>query len=175
MVQKRERRRRLVVDSPLQSRIVIAISWPIVACLAATAVLLAWFGERIATQAMDTGVALPGLTPLLVTVIAFMATSATYMVWHFVKMSNRVVGPMYRIQRTLDAVRNGDTAQRVKLRDGDFLLDTADHINLLLDWVQQQVPPAQSAGDTGEGTQGRFAADTGTGVPERESAGAATE
>lgn len=158
MVQKRERRRQLVVNSPLQSRIVVSISWPIVACLATTAALLAWFGNKVATQATEAGVPLPGLTPLLVTISAFMACSTAYMVWHFLKMSHRVVGPMFRIQQTLDFVRMGDTRRRVQLRDGDFLAETAEHINLLLDWLEERVPPTRAAGDAG-GPQGKVTAD----------------
>ena len=55
---------------------------------------------------------------------------------------------MCRIQQTLDAVRNGDPSARVRLRDGDFLMSTSEHINELLEWVEQNVPSGGPQGAT---------------------------
>jgi hypothetical protein len=136
----RERRRRVVIDSPLQSRFVLAMSWPIVGCIAVTAALLVWFSDRVAGQALEAGVALPGLTPLLVTVLAFMGCAIAYLVWHAFRLSHQVYGPMLRIQRTLQEFREGDRDQRLRFRDGDFLRETAGHLNDFLDWVATATP-----------------------------------
>lgn len=141
-------RKQLVVNRPLQSRFVVALSWPIAACITTTTVLLFWFTNRIADQAYETGVALDGVMPLLVTVLAFMVASITYLVWHFFKLSNRVVGPMYRMERTLEEFRGGKRDLRVKLRSGDFLVETAEHLNVFLSWVAANLPPEPGHPDT---------------------------
>lgn len=160
MGSKKDRRRRLIVDSPLQGRIVISISWPIVACIAVTTTLLLWFTEKVATQAVETGVALPGLTSMLATVLAFIGCSIAYLVWHVVKLSHRVVGPMRRIQHTLERFRSGDPSVRIQVREGDFLHETAGHVNTFLDWVEARTDEDPAGGPQGRIPDAREAAPT---------------
>lgn len=147
MSKPRIARKQLVVNRPLQSRLVVTLSWPIVACITTTMVLLFWFTGRVADQAYETGVAIDGLTSLLVTVIAFVAVSITYLVWHFFRVSNRVVGPMYRMQRALEQFRAGERNVRIRLRKGDFLLETAERLDAFLVWVAANLPAETSASD----------------------------
>jgi methyl-accepting chemotaxis protein len=46
-----------------------------------------------------------------------------------IRQSHRIVGPMQRIKRTLEAIGNGDYSQRIVLRQGDALEDLAKAIN----------------------------------------------
>lgn len=46
-----------------------------------------------------------------------------------IRQSHRIVGPMNRIKRTLEAIGNGDFSQRITLRQGDALEDLAKAIN----------------------------------------------
>jgi hypothetical protein len=144
MSKPRIARKQLVVNRPLQSRFVVTLSWPIVACITTTMVSLFWFTGRIADQAYETGVAIDGLASLLVTVIAFVAASIIYLVWHFFRVSNRVVGPMDRMERALDRFRAGERDVRIELRKGDFLLETADHLDDFLVWVAANLPAGTS-------------------------------
>ena len=46
-----------------------------------------------------------------------------------VYVTNRLAGPLYRLDQFVQGVESGDLSQRVKLRKGDELLDLAQHIN----------------------------------------------
>lgn len=46
-----------------------------------------------------------------------------------IRQSHRIVGPMNRIKRMLEAIGNGDYSQRIVLRQGDALEELAKSIN----------------------------------------------
>lgn len=65
------------------------------------------------------------------------------LVWHLgIRQSHRVVGPMNRLRRTLEAIGNGDFSQRITLRQGDALEDLAKSINQMADALQKRYPKA---------------------------------
>jgi hypothetical protein len=49
-----------------------------------------------------------------------------------VRETHRVVGPIYRFRKTLQAVTNGDEVALVKLRQRDHLQDLKDDLNVML-------------------------------------------
>ena len=57
-----------------------------------------------------------------------------------IHQSHRVVGPVKRIQRTLEAIGSGDFSQRITLRKGDLLGDVAQSINQMAEHLQRQFP-----------------------------------
>lgn len=57
-----------------------------------------------------------------------------------IRQSHRIVGPMNRIKRILEAVGNGDFSQRITLRQGDALEDMAKAINQMSESLQQRFP-----------------------------------
>jgi methyl-accepting chemotaxis protein len=57
-----------------------------------------------------------------------------------IRQSHRVVGPMARIKRTLEAIGNGDFSQRLTLRKGDVLQDLAEDINQMAQRLEQRFP-----------------------------------
>ena len=54
------------------------------------------------------------------------------------RQSHRIVGPMNRIKRTLQAIGNGDFSQRIVLRKGDALEDLAKEINQMTQELHQR-------------------------------------
>ncbi len=60
------------------------------------------------------------------------------------RISFRIAGPVYAIERTLNAMREGDIALRLKLRDGDHFTEVADAINGLLDNYQGRISKMQA-------------------------------
>lgn len=50
-------------------------------------------------------------------------------VTHAIRFSNRFAGPMVRVRRSLKALANGEPAEYLKFREGDYWLDIAEHIN----------------------------------------------
>jgi hypothetical protein len=49
--------------------------------------------------------------------------------WDLTRMSNRFVGPIYRLRRSMRSLANGDEVAPVILRDGDFWFDFAEDFN----------------------------------------------
>ena len=58
-----------------------------------------------------------------------------------IRQSHRIVGPINRLQRLLEAVGNGDFSQRITLRHGDALEDLAKSINQMVQNLEQRFPP----------------------------------
>lgn len=59
-----------------------------------------------------------------------------------IRQSHRIVGPMNRITRTLEAIGHGDFSQRITLRQGDALEDLAQAINKTAEALQQRARPS---------------------------------
>lgn len=57
-----------------------------------------------------------------------------------IRQSHRVVGPVNRIKRVLEAIGTGDFSQRIALRRGDALEGLAKSINEMADRLQQRSP-----------------------------------
>ncbi len=64
-------------------------------------------------------------------------------VWFLgIRQSHRIVGPMNRIKRMLEAVGAGDFSQRITLRKGDALEDLATSINQMVETLGRRYPKA---------------------------------
>ncbi len=57
-----------------------------------------------------------------------------------IRQSHRVVGPLSRLKRTLDAIATGDFTQRITLRQGDALEDLAKTINDMAEALSKRFP-----------------------------------
>lgn len=57
-----------------------------------------------------------------------------------IRQSHRIVGPMNRLKRTLEAIATGDYSQRITLRHGDALEDLAKSINQMAEQLAQRHP-----------------------------------
>lgn len=139
-----ERRRQMFVSRPLQNRIILQVSWPPAVALVSTAVVLAYLCSRLSGEAIAAHVDLPSVVPLFLVVMAFLVVSTGFVLMSALKTSHRIAGPMYRLRKTLDAVREGDLGVRARLRSGDFLVELADDVNEFLDWLQAH-PPTMAA------------------------------
>jgi nitrogen fixation/metabolism regulation signal transduction histidine kinase len=49
--------------------------------------------------------------------------------WDLMRMSNRFVGPIYRLRRSMRSLANGADVDPVFLRDGDYWFDFAEDFN----------------------------------------------
>lgn len=61
-----------------------------------------------------------------------------------VLLSHRIAGPLYRIQRFLKSVANGDLSAKLVLRKGDELQDLAGSINEMTDDLKNRVKKLKS-------------------------------
>ena len=57
-----------------------------------------------------------------------------------IRQSHRIVGPMNRLKRTLEAIGQGDFSQRITCRKGDVLEDLAGAVNRMAESLEQRLP-----------------------------------
>jgi hypothetical protein len=135
------RRRRLVVNGPVQARLILSTTMLPAVTLGLVAVMTAIWCKNITDQATAAGIELPDLMPFFWALVAFEIGAAIFLVGASLRASLRVVGPVVNICRSLGRIRTGDLDFAVKLREGDFLGEIETEINLLLDWLNQNPPP----------------------------------
>ena len=90
----------------------------------------------------------PGQGPQVSLIVSFIAVATTLLVelllaipivfYLGIKQSHRIIGPMRRIQRTLEAIGKGDFSQQITLRRGDMLVDLAETINRMAENLQKR-------------------------------------
>ncbi|GAB4138048.1 MAG: hypothetical protein Fur0037_03570 [Planctomycetota bacterium] len=136
----RERRRRFIVNAPMQRRIVLSTAVLPALALGAVAVVTAIWCNGTMNRALEIDPLLPNLTPLIYVSSAFQVVAGVLLVLSTLKVSHRVAGPAYRICKSLERIRSGDISFRVQLRKKDHLTEIADEMNRLLDWLNENPP-----------------------------------
>lgn len=58
-----------------------------------------------------------------------------------IRFTHRFAGPIYRFNAVLDRVLKGDTSPRIVLRKRDYLKETANKLNLLLNDLDKDKKP----------------------------------
>ncbi|MFQ5503554.1 MAG: HAMP domain-containing protein [Planctomycetota bacterium] len=134
------RRRRYIVNKPVQNRIIFTISFmPILGLVGAT-LAVAILAGRVLDEARSVDENIPTLGPLFIAMLLFILSSGGVVVLQAVRYSNRIAGPTYRLVKSLERVMEGDLNFRVKLREGDELTDLAEALNRHIDWLQEHPP-----------------------------------
>lgn len=134
----KHKRKILVIDKPLQSRLIKSVAWPSAIALIIGSALLMTFCFRLATEAFEADVELPSVTPLMLTAAGVLIVTLAIVFFNALMTSHRVAGPLYRVRAVLDQVRDGSKDARIHLRSADYLHEFADSMNEFLDWVEQQ-------------------------------------
>lgn len=137
------RRRRFVLQSGLQTRLTLGFM-VVMTCVAN---LIALMSFTLITQDMDrmldeatpsvdpterldnlfAGVVKPILPKLILTEAAILVLTFCLCVW----FTQRIAGPLHRMQRVTREIGEGDLTQVVMLRPSDELKELADSINLM--------------------------------------------
>jgi sensor histidine kinase YesM len=52
--------------------------------------------------------------------------------WDAIHHAHRIVGPLYRFRKTIQAIKNGEEVELIVLRKGDMLLEMRDDFNEML-------------------------------------------
>lgn len=146
MASNERRRRTLIVNEPLQKRIIVAVSLIPTVGLAVSTMIVAIFCRRLLGEAMEQDVELPSLVPLFVAVLGFTLASAAVVVFQAMRFSHRIAGPAYRLIKSMERIRCGDVSFRVNLRRGDHLTEVASEMNNLLDWLNENPPAGVKTG-----------------------------
>jgi hypothetical protein len=71
-----------------------------------------------------------------------------FLAWDAVKFGHRVMGPIFRFRKTLQALADGEAVRPVRLREGDLLTETRDDFNRMLETLQRQGYPALLPNDS---------------------------
>lgn len=73
--------------------------------------------------------------------------------WDAICFSHRLVGPVVRFRKTIQAIAAGEPVRPIKLRDGDYLTEMRDEFNTMLEELQRQgvpvIKPVASAPEDG--------------------------
>lgn len=134
----KNRRTRLVVNRPLQRRIVFGISMvPILTLVGATLAVAVLTGQ-VLDEARSAEENLPTLGPLFVSLFLFIVAAGAVVVIQALKYSHRIAGPMYRLIKSMERIRQRDLSFRVSLRSGDELTELADELNDVMDFLREQ-------------------------------------
>jgi methyl-accepting chemotaxis protein len=59
-------------------------------------------------------------------------------IYDSVKLSHRIVGPLYRFRKTVQAVTAGEEVVLIRLREGDHLQEMRDDLNEMLRALEQR-------------------------------------
>lgn len=69
------------------------------------------------------------------------------MAWDTIRFSHRLVGPLVRFRKTMQAIAGGEPVRPIKLREGDYLTEMRDDFNQMLEHLQKQGVPVIKPAD----------------------------
>lgn len=135
------KRKQYLVDRDYQLRFVTRLFMAVLAVAAVSSL--------VATGLLSVSLYQPDL-PQQTMIYCFVAVALTLLVellisipviWVLgIRQSHRIVGPMSRIKRMLEAIGTGDFSQRITLRQGDALEDLGKSLNRMCESLQQRYP-----------------------------------
>ena len=138
---KRNRRRNIVVNKPVQGRLIFSVSLLPALGLSGLMLLVAYFCHQLSLEVMTADIELTNVVPLYLSVAGFVMLSGVFLFYNSVMFSHRIAGPSYRLCESMKRIRGGDVDFRVQLRDGDHLGEVGAELNRLLDYLNEN-PPA---------------------------------
>lgn len=135
------KRRQYLVDRAYQLRFVTRMFMVVLAVAAVSSL--------IASGLLSASMYQPDL-PQQTVVYCFIAIALTLLVellisipaiWILgIRQSHRVVGPIMRLKKMIEAIGNGDFSQRITLREGDALEGLAKSLNAMCESLQKRYP-----------------------------------
>lgn len=146
---KKKMRKQLLVDPKVQGALVLrAVLYWAVCLITITLMILCWrivtgparlFYTHFDDMWFHFGPAVVASTLLLPLLIVDM-----------LRLSNRFVGPLFRLRRAMRALARGEHVEPVEFRGGDFWQEIADEFNTLAARVQgtQATPPSSAPSES---------------------------
>lgn len=132
------RRKKYLVNRPVQFRYMGFVAIPLVVLLAGLYYLIYYsvFNEMLIPEAVAAT-----LLPAMKKVNMFLLVAgpiALFIIFRRALVySNRIYGPIPRIEREIEKVLAGDYSVRIKARDNDDLKDFIDKVNLLVEKIER--------------------------------------
>jgi hypothetical protein len=163
---KDSRRRTLMVNHSFQHRLIKDVSRiPIIALMAGMLIMAFCFRNMI-QDAVDAGVRLNGIGLFVgcMTGYALLACFVTINLAY--RISNRIAGPVYRLHMSMEEFKKGNSDCMIKLRDGDYLMETAEIFNQMVTEIENRDKVSSSMEDEqGEEREMEQAGAVGSRVP----------
>lgn len=140
MAENTNRRKRLIVNKPVQRRLVLGIMIVPIYVLVGATLAVAILTGKVLDEASSADETLPTLGPLFISLFLFIVAAGAVVIVQALRYSHKIAGPMHRLVKSMDRIRQGDLSFQVKLRQGDELTEIADELNRVIGWLRQHPP-----------------------------------
>ncbi len=131
----------LAVKKELQKWLLIRISGIVLLCsLVAALILYLYARSEITSSFFDAHLKIRRVSDLLLPVL--LTGSVVSMVAGFLLamfLPQKIAGPVYRIEKDLERVREGELTKEIRLRNGDLLVDLAGEVNRTTGSIREYV------------------------------------
>lgn len=107
---------------------------------------ITWLSDRILQEAARGEVSRMTSTFLVLAVVGFCVSCSAVVIGYAYRLLSRLMGPSHRLISAMQRIREGDIGFRVHLRKGDMLMDVANELNHLLDWLNTNPPGGVTVG-----------------------------
>jgi hypothetical protein len=98
-----------------------------------------------------------------VTLLVLAVALSPIVLWDMLKLTHQIAGPLVRFRQTLHKMALGQPVEKIKLRDGDLLIEFQDAFNELLESDRLLVGPRPSASsESAVGSQEQRVLDSAT-------------
>ena len=143
------KRRRLLIDGPVQIGLVkrIVLHW--VTFLAAVVVVLPLYRAIVTgdfATPLSQRVTQVGIESAIL--LTLFAALLPYFIYDTLRLTNRFAGPMYRLHQTIRAVAKNKDAPPLSFREGDYWHTVAKDFNTMLESVQERAAQPSAEHDT---------------------------
>lgn len=134
------RRRQLIVNRPLQFRFVgaVLLFFIILTVVSIVGIYLALWGTLYAFQLLEDPLTVALFTTVGWVVMLELLLLAPLVIWMGILITHKVAGPLVRIHAILTQMAAGKFDVHVTLRKGDALIELAEDINRLADFLRQR-------------------------------------
>lgn len=150
-------RRRLFIDRPLQTAVLLrtGLYWAMVTV--AQMLMTVFFGIVTSSQSDFPTLHPQVLWHLQITLFVSLAL-LPIVLWDVLKLSHRWVGPIFRLRAALRTLGRGEQCEEVRFRDRDFWQDLAVDLNAVAAEIER-ARTAQSAAISNDKSHGQEAGD----------------
>lgn len=128
------RRHKYLVNKTVQFRYIGLVLLPLAALGAALYYLIYYsvFNEMLVPEAV-VATLIPAMKKVNIAILIAAPVCLYFIIRAALVYSNRLIGPIPRLEREIDKVLAGDFSVRLKARDNDDLKSFVDKINLLIE------------------------------------------
>ena len=152
----KNRRKTLIVNPTLQRRLIADVAKVPIIALIAGLVIVAFEFWLIIRLAEAADLELLGIYGLMASLIGLLFILTCFVILHTaIRISNRIIGPLYRLRLAMERVLKDDMDFELKIRKGDYLVEIVDIFNAMIAHIRDQqkagsAPAANAPEETGD-------------------------